>query len=75
MSISYASNSHLSLSNVGIIIEFSLISITRNSLPIALNNEPLVSVIGILANISTRESLSSRVMIMVDGGRFGDFKR
>lgn len=70
MSISYASNSHLSLSNVGIMIEFSLISITLNRLPIALNNEPLVSVIGILANISTRESLSSRVMVMDRGDKF-----
>lgn len=54
----------MSFRSVGIIIELSLISITRNNLLIALSNEPLVSVTGILASISTIESLSSRVIVV-----------
>lgn len=47
-------------------IEFSLVSMTRKSLLIALNSEPLVSVTGILASISTIESLSSRVIVVAE---------
>lgn len=72
VNISWASNSHLSFNSVGIIIELSLISIMRNNLLMALNSEPLVSVMGIFDNISTSESLSSVVMLIsvIIGGGF-----
>lgn len=46
-------------------MELSLTSMTRSSLPMELSREPLVSVMGILASISPRESLSRAILTWV----------